>query len=978
VLLSGILVVPALFRIRSLVLFLGLAVCGFGQPGMFPQLIKMGAVVGSTSPITEAVNLTVAGFTGPVLDYDITVLYGTGPQGWLSVTPSHGQTPARPTISADPTNLPAGTYSAQVQASVGPLKLGTYSLITFIVAPSSSNPGGVGATPGGLTFLAPNLAPQTISVTNAPGGTGSLGFTVFANPSDWLMVVSSDQATPATVTVQVSPGLSPGPHVGSVTLTASNGKSTVVPVTVNAAASGTTSLIPAQRALVFNYSPNTSLPFLLTQTLQVSTDSLQTVNFTATASDSWILVPPGSFPAPSSQGLNVFVNISDPSVSAPGTYKGSITLTAQSLAPVVVPVTLTVATGQVLNANPSYVSLPDPFSGSLTALVTVTTSSNFVYTATVSQPWLSATISSSDPTSLTITANPAGLTPGTYNGSVTISGPPGTLPITVPVQLQANIGSAGTPLLVSPASLSFVGIGGTTIPPQYLVISSSAIGTEQITISAVSDSGWLSVDNASGMTPVTVKASVSNTLAPGSYAGSIVVTSLQSGNSTTVPVTFKLAARVLSVSPSGLVFTQPDVNSRLAPQDVHVTSNAPSTFRFVHQPTWIKISGPASFTTPATFTATVDLTGLTPGQYQDSIQLSGPNDVTIPVVLSLAAPSPPTATPAAINLSYETGSPAPAPQSIRLGTPSGTVAFTATASTSSGLNWLLVSPASGLAPLTVLVNVDPTLVVPGQQTGTVLITFQDPASTTVRIPVTLTVTGTAVQVRDILNSATGTPASLAPGELVTLTGFGLGPVASVSARPTQAGAYATTLGGTSVTFDGTAAPLLFVRNDQINAVVPYSVFGRVSSKVQVQSGSSFSIPIDFKVVDAAPGIFTIGTTGRGPALALNADSTQNSVLNPAPRGTVIVFYLTGEGQTDPPGQDGRIIATDVRKPLLPVTATIGGVAADVQYAGSVPSLISGMCQVNVRIPDTLDTGTQPVEIQIGGIPSQRGVTIEVR
>jgi uncharacterized protein (TIGR03437 family) len=220
---------------------------------------------------------------------------------------------------------------------------------------------------------------------------------------------------------------------------------------------------------------------------------------------------------------------------------------------------------------------------------------------------------------------------------------------------------------------------------------------------------------------------------------------------------------------------------------------------------------------------------------------------------------------------------------------------------------------------------------------------------------------------------------LSPGEIVTLTGYGFGPAISTSARPTSAGSYGTVLAGTSVLFDGNPAPLLMVQSDQINAIVPYSVFGRATTKVQVQSGSSnFSIPIELKVADAAPGIFTVASTGKGEALALNADATSNSVLNPAPRGTVIVLYLTGEGQTDPPGQDGRVIATDLRTPLLPVTATIGGQPAQVQYAGSGPSLVSGMCQVNLRIPDTIDAGTQPVEIQVGGIPSQRGVTIEVK
>jgi len=235
-----------------------------------------------------------------------------------------------------------------------------------------------------------------------------------------------------------------------------------------------------------------------------------------------------------------------------------------------------------------------------------------------------------------------------------------------------------------------------------------------------------------------------------------------------------------------------------------------------------------------------------------------------------------------------------------------------------------------------------------------------------------------IGVQSIWNAAALAPASLSPGELVTLTGYGLGPDAGVTARTTPAGAYPTTLAGTTVTFDGIAAPLLYVQGQQINAIVPYEVYGRAASQVQVQVGSNYSVPIDAKVVDAAPGIFTSGGTGQGQAAALNADSTLNTTLNPAQRGTAIVLYLTGEGQTNPPGQDGRVIATDLRTPLLPVTATIGGQPAKVLYAGSAPSLVSGICQVNVQIPATLNPGAQPVQVQVGGVSSQDGVTIVVK
>jgi uncharacterized protein (TIGR03437 family) len=292
--------------------------------------------------------------------------------------------------------------------------------------------------------------------------------------------------------------------------------------------------------------------------------------------------------------------------------------------------------------------------------------------------------------------------------------------------------------------------------------------------------------------------------------------------------------------------------------------------------------------------------------------------------------------------------------------------------------WLTLTPAAGSTPGSIEVSLAVAQLVPGQHSGTVTIAVQNGTAAVFTVPVTLTVTGSAVRVQSVLNGATLAPTSVSPGEIVTLKGFGLGHDAAAIAQPSSAGAFGTQLDGTQVLFDGIPGPLLMVQNQQINAIAPYELYGRANVSVQVQSEAGYSIPISVNVAGAAPGIFTTGSAGQGAAAALNADSTPNSVLNPAARGSVIVLYLTGEGQTDPPGQNGRVISTDVRKSLLPVKATIGGVSADVLYAGSAPTLVSGVCQVNLRIPASIDAGTQPVEIQVGGIPSQHGVTIEIR
>ena len=57
--------------------------------------------------------------------------------------------------------------------------------------------------------------------------------------------------------------------------------------------------------------------------------------------------------------------------------------------------------------------------------------------------------------------------------------------------------------------------------------------------------------------------------------------------------------------------------------------------------------------------------------------------------------------------------------------------------------------------------------------------------------------------------------------------------------------------------------------------------------------------------------------------------------------------------------------------------TIGGVAAEVRYAGGAPGQIAGVMQVNVVVPGGL-SGVVPVVITVGGVASQAGVTVVVR
>jgi uncharacterized protein (TIGR03437 family) len=86
---------------------------------------------------------------------------------------------------------------------------------------------------------------------------------------------------------------------------------------------------------------------------------------------------------------------------------------------------------------------------------------------------------------------------------------------------------------------------------------------------------------------------------------------------------------------------------------------------------------------------------------------------------------------------------------------------------------------------------------------------------------------------------------------------------------------------------------------------------------------------------------------------------------------VLQIFATGLGQTDPPGQTGEG-APSFSRPLLPVTVTVGGVEAPVQYQGLAPGFV-GLYQVNVQLPTTVTPGDNvEVVIRQNGIPSNPG------
>jgi uncharacterized protein (TIGR03437 family) len=232
----------------------------------------------------------------------------------------------------------------------------------------------------------------------------------------------------------------------------------------------------------------------------------------------------------------------------------------------------------------------------------------------------------------------------------------------------------------------------------------------------------------------------------------------------------------------------------------------------------------------------------------------------------------------------------------------------------------------------------------------------------------------------VVNGASFAAGPVAPGEIITIFGSGLGPTPGVALQLTPGGRSLTTaLGGTRVLFDGVAAPMIYASDSQVSAVVPYSLTNaaRTQLALEVQGVRSTAAGVD--VSATSPAIFTAPSRGTGQGAVLNQDSSVNSVDNPAAAGSVVQIFATGEGQTLPAGMDGALAASPAPVPLTqPVTAQIAGIPAQVLYAGGAPGLVAGVFQVNVLVPATVRPGNAvPVVLMLGAAQSVAGVTIAI-
>jgi uncharacterized protein (TIGR03437 family) len=190
----------------------------------------------------------------------------------------------------------------------------------------------------------------------------------------------------------------------------------------------------------------------------------------------------------------------------------------------------------------------------------------------------------------------------------------------------------------------------------------------------------------------------------------------------------------------------------------------------------------------------------------------------------------------------------------------------------------------------------------------------------------------------------------------------------------------------TVLVNGRPAPITYAGSGQINFQAPFDQLNASTVQVVVNRGLAnerASAAFSSTINQLQPALFTFNGSS---VAAIGPDGTtrvaQPSVVpgaRPAKPGDVVSIFATGLGVTNPAWDSGDI-ARNASPLQVPVSVEVGGMtvpAADILYQGAAVQAISGLYQVNVRLPMGLGAGDQTLVIRQSGLASQAGVTIPI-
>ena len=589
--------------------------------------------IGSTAPAAQT--LTITGTTG--LAFTATVGSGTP---WLSAAPVSPRTaPGSASVSVSTSGLAAGTYNGTVTIAATGATSQPVSVTLVVTQPALT----VNTSSLSFTYQigGTNPNPQTLTIT----GTTGLAFTATAATTtggSWLSATPVAPGTlngSATVAIITTNLTTVGTYSGTVTIAAAGATSKVVNVTLVVT---TAPMVPAPTSLSFTYTIGGTAP--LPQGLNITGGSGLAYTAAPASGASWLSVATGS-----SGTLPILLSIGANTTGlTAGKYTSSIIVTAAGApnSPLSVPVTLTVSGAtSTITVSPLSLSFTAPSIGAAPASQTANVSATAATAVTVSTlggAWLSASLSAgTTPAVVTVAVNQAGLTAGTYTGTVVVTAATATnSPQNISVKLVV---SAPATITASPSSLSFTYALGATAPATQSI---SVTSTAPVSFStSVTNGSWLTVTSSSASTPATLTVSVNTaSLTVATYTATISILSPNASNPEQLVFVSLVVSNkaTLTASTASLTFTGQSGGTNPAVQSIGLTGSvAALPFSIATSPSWLSVSA-SSGTTPSTLVVTVNTAGMAQGSYKGSITITSStatnSPIIIPVTLNVTAP----------------------------------------------------------------------------------------------------------------------------------------------------------------------------------------------------------------------------------------------------------------------------------------------------------------------------------------------------
>jgi uncharacterized protein (TIGR03437 family) len=946
-------------------------------------------------PATPSSTTVVITSSGGTLNYTIAANVP-----WLILSSTTGTTGgAGFAVSANPAGLTPGSYSGAITVQSTTTSDSVQIAVSLTVnanATLSVSP----ANPPPFLFQIGGPVPAAKFLTVSSSG-GQVAFNVSQSPlTNWLVITPLSGAAgtvPATLTLSVNPqGLATGVHTTNLIVTPVNG-SPLAPVPISLVVSVNPLLQLSANTLSFTAPFGGSPP--AEQTVQITaTGTGPAVAFNVASNQTWLTTAVSAGSTPST--LTVRAN---PSGLTIGEHTGIITVTPANGDPYVlsIRVTFTITDVSELTAAPSVLlfshqtnqAAPQAQNILLDSIGQPTSFTLTTTTASCGGGWLSAAANqTTTPAVVTVSVIVAGLEPGTCTGTVRASFNAGSSMSTLNIPVTLYVSSSAALRVGLPQGFGLITVQENgAVPQQLMTLTSTDPQTSvQFTVSATSSPQWLFAPGA-GTTPQNVTILVLTAgLTPGNYTGSVLIESSGlPGGSFTIPFRLRVLPNItVTVTPNVLTFEQPQGGSPPASKNITLTSSSEgatftASITSITGGNWLNLSR-TSGAASGTVTVSVNQNSLPQNSYQANVRFVFQNSSTAPVnvtvILNVTPPRTLEVSVQSLQFTHQAGGPAPAAQTFTVSTTGQAADFTI-GTVSSG--WLSVSPTSGTTPREITVTVNPQNLASGNYNGSITVTAAGVTGSPKTIQVTLIVTGPPPpEPVTITNNASNVAGVIAPGEIITIKGAFLGPATPASFSVTAGGTVSATLSGVRVLFDGIAGTPLYVSAPQINVIAPYEIRGRLQTAIVVEYQGTRSAAITVRVGDYAPGIYTLDSTGRGQAAAVNQNGTFNGPgtggTTPASPGSVIAIYVTGGGQTNPPSLTGTVSPlTTLLRLTAPVTATVGGLPATVEFAGAAPGLVTGVIQINLR-PDPSVRGIVPVEISIAGITSPGGPTVAIQ